>query len=142
MGISFKELRLSDLVDYERVKKLLLKAETSFEKNDYQEAVNQAAAGLTLTLRHVQEPIVGKLDQSNMAFVIEDNFQRMGVDKDAYLSFRRVQEALLIVVLGMDYSNYVRYKSLAPVVVFRGDGASHFMGLTLLKNLLMKKQNS
>lgn len=127
-GVSFEEIRLSELVKYEKVKEFLKTAEVAFENNDYQEVVNQAAAGLTLTLHRVQEPIVGKIEQSDLAFVMEDGFHRVGVDKNTYHSFRRIQETLLIMVLGMDYANYVRYKSLAPAAVFRGDGSVVFHG--------------
>jgi hypothetical protein len=125
--ISFEEITLTDFVKHSRIKEFLVGSETAFGENDYQQAVNQAAAGLTWALLLLQEPIVGRLWESSK-FIVEDRFKRVGVDEDASRTFRRVQETLLLVALGMDYASYIRYRSLAPVVVFAADKSVNFYG--------------
>lgn len=133
-GLSFEEIKLADFVQYEKVKEFLVNAEMALGQGDYQQAVKQAAAGLTMALNRVKAAVVGRKSSTYAdAFVLVDSSGELvsGQDgRDAYRAFERIQETLLYVALGMKYADYKRYERIAGQVVFAGNGTPHYLGIT------------
>lgn len=60
-----------------------------------------------------------------------DSFGKLLLDSDArqiYQAFERMQEILLYVALGMNYTDYMKYKGIAGQVFFTLDGTPQRIG--------------
>jgi len=128
-GLSFERISLTDIVQHQKVKEFLVDAETALSQSDYQEAVQQAAAGLTWALRSVKTAIVGRTPSFARAFLMEESFGRMKSDRDVYRAFERMQETLLYIALGMNYADYMHYRQIAGSVQFTLNGRPHYYGM-------------
>lgn len=117
-GLSFESVSLTDVIQHVKVKEFLVNAERAKSQDDYQQAVKQAAAGLTLALIYVKRAIVGRTPSFARAFLMEDSFGKPKSDGDTYRAFERMQETLLYVALGLNYADYMRYRQIAGDVIF------------------------
>ncbi len=122
---SFEKISLTDIVQHEKVKEFLVSAETALSQGNYQQAVEQAAAGLTWALSLVKTAVVGRTPMSAKAFLLEDMSGRTKSDSVAYRAFERMQETLLYVALGMNYADYMRYRRISGTVIITLNGTLH-----------------
>jgi len=130
-GIDFEKISLTDVVQHEKVRQFLVDAESHLSQGDYQKAIQSASAGLTYTLNHVESAIVGRLPSFANAIVLIDKFGEPMSDRDSRNGFHaleRMQDALLYVVLGMSYTEYMRYKKFTGYVSFNGAGEPFYAG--------------
>lgn len=111
--ISFEKISLTDIVQHNQVKDFLVKAETALSQNDYTLAVEQAAAGLTLALNRVEKAIVGQKSSFSRAFLVESSFGEPESDANLLSAFERMQETLLYVSLGMNFSDYMHFRQIS-----------------------------
>lgn len=131
-GLSFEEISLTDIVQHKKVKEFLVNAERALGQGDYQQAVEQAAAGLTFALGRVKTAVVGPTSHFVDSFVMGDGFGELASDiqgRDAYRAFVRMQETLLYVALGMNYADYMHYSRIAGEVYFAGSGEPVYQGM-------------
>lgn len=131
-GLDFDKISLTDLVQDNTVKQSLTDAETALSEDDYQQAVKQAAVGLTWALNRVETAIVGRLPSFARGIVLVDSFRDPASEfdaQDAYRALERMQETLLYVALGMNYTDYMKYRQIAGRVVFTMDGKPHLRDL-------------
>ncbi len=129
-GIDFDCLSMADLVRNTSAKQYLLQAEAEYARGDYQKALDNAAAGLTLVLNRVQRGIVGDPhDPFVKAFVMADQFGRdMKPSTKIYDAFAKIQRTTLFLALGMSLPDYMRFADLAGTTVFTIDGNFHRAG--------------
>ncbi len=131
-GLDFDKISLTDLVQDNTVTQFLSDAETALSKDDYQQAVQQAAAGLTWALNRVETAIVGRLPSFTRGIMLIDSFGELASEMDAgdaYRALERMRETLLYVALGMNHSDYMKYRQIAGQVMFKADGKPDFMHL-------------
>lgn len=111
--LSFEGLSLADAIRHVEVKKHLTAAETNLREGDFEGAIKAANVGLTLSMSLVEGVLVGEPSPFVTGFVVESHFGEQESDADVYRAFVRMQETLLYVALGMDYSEYMRFRAVA-----------------------------
>jgi hypothetical protein len=92
--LQFDDINLSDLVQDKKAKELLKNAEDALDKNDYKKATEQAIAAFAWVFYLVGNHIVGPSDSNK--------FSAIG----------KMQEAVLITTLGLNYAKYIRYREV------------------------------
>lgn len=130
-GLDFEKISLTDIIQHEQVKQYLVDAELAFTQNDYQQAVQHAAAGLTFALNRVESAIVGRLPSFANGILLVDSFGKPmsnSSSRDAYRAIEKMQDTLLYTALGMNYAHFMEYRKVAGYVVFTIDGTPHFHG--------------
>lgn len=129
-GLSIDKISLTDLIQHVEVKKLLSDAESALNKVNYTEAVESASAGLTKAIDLVANAIVGRTSMFRDAFMMSDTFgNRVEPDRDVYKAFKRMQQVLLYVSLGINYSDYMHVREIAGYTYFTVDGKHHNDGM-------------
>lgn len=127
-GIAIEKISLTDLIQHAKVKQFLVDAETALSKDAYVDAVENASASLTMALELVDSAIVGRKSTFMFrdAFMMSDSFgRRVEPDRDVFKAFKRMQEVLLYVSLGINYSDYMHYREIAGYTYFTMDGKHH-----------------
>lgn len=130
-GIDFEQISLVDLIQHEKVKQYLVDAEHHLSQGKYQEAIHSASAGITWALDRVEISLVGRLPSFTGGILLIDTFGKPMSDsqaRDGYHAIERMQDTLLYVTLGMNYTEYMRYKKFAGHVIFTADGKPHNQG--------------
>lgn len=132
-NLDFEKISLTDVIQHEKVRQYLIDAELALAQSNYLQAIQSASAGLTFTLNRVESAIVGHMPSFANGLLLVDSFGKPMSDsnsRDAYRAFERMQDTLLYITLGMNYSDFMRYKKLAGHVVFTIDGTPHYHGQT------------
>jgi hypothetical protein len=125
-GISIDAISLTDLIQHADVKNYLVSAESNLLRGQYLESVENASAGLTMALNLVKNAIVGRTAHFRDAFMMSDRSGRkVEPDTDVFRAFQRMQNVLLYLTLGMDYSDYMHYIDIVGLIVFTLDGKDH-----------------
>jgi len=130
-GLDFDRISLTDAIQNEKVRQFLTEAGKALDQKDYRQAIHQAAGGLTWALNRVRTAVVGRLPSFAHAIPVVDAFGKpqSGFDaRNTYQALERMQETLLYVALAMNYTDYMKYKSLAGQVLFTLDGNHHHAG--------------
>ena len=130
-NVDFEKISLVDIIQNEKVKQYLVEAENHLSQGNYQEAIHSASAGLTWALDRVGTALVGRLPSFAGGIFLIDVFGKPMSDshaKDGYRALERMQDTLLYITLGMNYTEYMRYKKFVGDVVFTMDGKSHNQG--------------
>lgn len=130
-GLDFEKISLTDIIQDNTVKQLLTSAETTLGQRDYEQAIQLAAAGLTRALSCVEPAFVGRLPSFVDGIMLLDSFRQPASDFDARTAYRaleRIQETLLYIALGMNYSDYMKFKQIVGHVYFTLDGKHHHHG--------------
>lgn len=125
-GISIDAISLTDLIQHSDIKNYLVNAESNLLQRKYLESVENASAGLTMALDLVKNAIVGQTSHFKNAFMMSDHSgRRVEPDTDVFRAFQRMQNVLLYLTLGMDYSDYMHYIDIAGLTFFTMDGKDH-----------------
>lgn len=127
--LSIEKISLVEMVQHPEIKKYLVNAETSLNKSSYKEAAEQAATGLYLAIGYVENAFVGKEHHFIDGFLTADHGGKPEVNKDIYKTFKRMQETLLYLALGMNYADYRRYLSVAGMTSMTMDGSHHHINM-------------
>ena len=120
-GLAFDKISLTDIIRHDKVREFLIDAEAALSQGDYPQAVQHAAYGLTWALNCVKTAVLGSTPvEARGIIAIDRDGKRIGRwgEIGLYDAFRRTQEILLHVALGMNYAHYVRYKRIAGDVFF------------------------
>lgn len=128
-GLSFENISLIDEIKHAKIQCYLKAADDALKNNDYQKTIRESASGLVWALTYVQRALVGSEPQFCSAILVHDSFGRVKEDRDVFRAFERMQETLLYVALGMDYSEYMEYKKIVGDTTLVLDGNVHFHGL-------------
>jgi hypothetical protein len=129
-GISIDAISLTGLIQHADVKNYLVKAESNLLQGKYLESVENASAGLTMALNLVKNAIVGRTSHFRNAFMMSDlSGRRVEPDTDVFSAFQRMQNVLLYLTLGMDYSDYMHYIDIAGLTSFTLDGKDHHINI-------------
>jgi hypothetical protein len=130
-GISLENINLTDLIQHAQVKQFLIDAEAALSKNNYVGAVENASAALSTALELVDSAIVGRKPSFiSGAFMMSDGFGRsVKPDRDVFQAFKRMQQVLLYVSLGIRYSDYMRYHAIVGYTSFTMDVKHHTTGM-------------
>jgi hypothetical protein len=130
-GFSFAGLSLSALVQDDRARGALLEAEQAIARADLTTAVQSASEALTWALLRVERAIVGKSDPFSKGVVAQDGFGETRVDRDLTSAIKRTQETVLFLALGLEYAEYLRFRSIAGwTQIIPGGRASHHASKT------------
>ncbi len=121
--IEFEKISLTDIIQYSKVKDSLIFAESELSLGHYKEAVHAAVHGLDQTFKNVRAAIGGRIPDSE-EFMLEHG----GSGKDVYIAFKRMQDMLMYLALGMNYADYERFMRTAGSVVGIIDG-HYFPGI-------------
>ncbi len=126
-GLSLASLRLADTITDEFSKSFLVKAEEALDNDDYQSAAQQANAALEVSLRTVMEPLVGGPAQGSW---FGDANDRIFLGRQESLrTFRRMQETVQLLALGVDLAQRQRCREYAGEVwLTLNDDSMHFDG--------------
>jgi hypothetical protein len=129
-SISIDAISLTDLIQNADVKNYLVNAESNLLQGKYLESVENASAGLTMALNLVKNAIVGRTSHFRDAFMMSDRSgRRVEPDTDVFSAFQRMQNVLLYLTLGMDYSDYMHYIDIAGLTSFTLDGKDHHINI-------------
>lgn len=140
-GISLDKISLSNLIINAEAKTNILEAEKLFLEEKYDKSVERSAYALYDVLDKVKNVYVGRepsvfnkgvvvsklwkfpsnLDDFNEAM----NSREIKVDEDFFKSFNKIQETLLFISLGMNYSDYIKLRGITGHIYMTMDGKHH-----------------
>lgn len=109
----------------------MVDADNHLSQGNYQEAIYSASAGLTWALNRVETAFVGRLPSFAGGILLMDAFGKPMTNSQAregYRALERMQDTLLYITLGMNYTEYMQYKKFVGHVVFTLDGKAHNQG--------------
>jgi hypothetical protein len=95
---------------------------------DYATAIAKAGEALEWALLRVKNALVGRGDTWVRAILTEDTFGHPKASRDLTQSIERTQSTVLYLALGLDYGEYIRFKSVAGTVRFMSGGNSSIFG--------------
>lgn len=110
-GVSFDTIRLTDLIQNNQIKELLVEAETALDNGDYREAEIKAEAGLRNALGLVEGGMLGVVPYKVNAFMVSDG-ENVVPDSDTFRIFRIMRDVLLRSALGLNTPEYIKYRQL------------------------------
>jgi len=131
--VDFNNIRLSNNIQNSKIRDFLLKSEEAFKNGEYSESVKYAAGGLSLSLISVKKAIVGGVPRRpiNTASFTRPSGRPLGsthfsepehtqsrYEEDLNKVMKRMQETLLYIGLGMNYSEYMNYKKIVGDISF------------------------
>lgn len=122
-ALSFEGLSLADAIRHVEVKKHLTDAEAKLREGDFEDAIKAANVGLTSGISLVEEVLVGEPPDFFTQFLVTGLPGTHEAEADAYRVLVRMQETLLYVALGMDYSEYMRFRAVAGFADAMLDGS-------------------
>lgn len=110
-GLSFDSISLTDIIQHKRVKKFLVVAENELENGNYTNSIINAEVGFKLTLSSIKGSIVGWMPDLNALSAV-DAFGRHVDSHEAVECIKKMQESMMLFMVGLDYSSYFRYESI------------------------------
>jgi len=125
-GISFENISLIELIKHEKIRQYFINAESFVKKGESQKAVQEAATGLEWALIYVKTSLVGDTSHFTSAFITEDSFGKPKSDSNLFRAFKKMQETVLFLSLGMNYREYIQLKQITGQISITLDGNSHF----------------
>ncbi|MCE9653247.1 MAG: hypothetical protein K8Q89_09400 [Nitrosarchaeum sp.] len=118
-GLNFEQISLTDLIQNKKIQTILKEANQALEKKDIQTAINESVTGLEKALNSVGNALVGG---STMYFfdniVTTSSFNGMKGNDRITRSFKKMQDTLRFVSLGLDYAKYLKFKSITGQPLF------------------------
>lgn len=140
-GIELQDVSLTELVQYEKAKEYLKKAEKGLKENKGEDAFDNVACAFGELIREYESTKIGKFGRSPFFFGREMDFMdsffwgfedlmagdrfkdrmREFVDK-VKESVEGIQSAVKVLSLGIDYRRYIRFRLLTPEVHLNQDG--------------------
>jgi hypothetical protein len=124
-GLSFDQISMVDIVRDDELKARFHAAEAALQNEDWLHAAEEAVIGLYSAIERVRRALVGGSSNWTKAFLVEESFDRMKPDRDAWKAFQRMQDTVLYLALGMDYANLLRVTDLVgrPMFTIGGDAS-------------------
>jgi hypothetical protein len=149
-GIGLEEINIIDLVQNQIAKAYLSKSEEALNHGDYEHAVRQANTGLAWATWHIQKRLFGRranlsedLDfrdyedivDEGLADAINNAFEP--VRNEIAHKLNSIEEALLSVSVGMNYTQFVKLKMILPgdVVGFSENGGAIYQQYLFKKKI-------
>lgn len=135
-GETFENISLIDLISFDITRKLLKEAEENFEKNMIKECEHNIALSFEYLLDEFSNRMPKELKNSQfdfgprMTFLKSYNIKLQSADEysqvDSFVdsvteSIEKLQQASKILVMGIDYKQYVAFKTLTPSVHYMGN---------------------
>jgi hypothetical protein len=130
-NIDFGALRMTELIQDEKVRQFLNQAEEQLEKSETAESARSAAAGLGWALVRVERSVVGQFPSFMGGIATTDPFANPLSDhksREVLRTLERMQDTLLYVALGIDYAGYMRSRQIAGTPQFSMGGNAYFAG--------------
>jgi hypothetical protein len=136
-GKDFESTSGIELVQDTEVRAFLLDAEKEFGAKNYEKVLLDSGSALASALLRVERAVIGEtprfwemsLRSTLRGFNRDDTEIALEKIQDALTvtvkSVARMQESVLYLALGMNYSDYMRYRQRCGRVVFDGNGSSH-----------------
>jgi hypothetical protein len=126
-NLDFDTLSLASTVQDDDARNRLLQAEEALRQDQPADAALAAAAALTGTVSRVESAVVGHLPSVAQGILVTSAFN-VSSDSDsrqALAAIQRMQDTLLYVALRMDFTQFMRFRSLVGEVYFTANGQVH-----------------
>jgi hypothetical protein len=123
-GVSFDSLSLIDVIQNQRVKEFLTKAEQELASGDHMQALVNAMAGFNWAIDKVSKEIVGEIPSGVDAFMMLA-YEEMKPSRNIFESFKDIQNIVFQSLIGLDHVSYIKYKRVTRLigVGIMGDGS-------------------
>jgi len=128
-GLQFERISLIDLIQNDEARKYLADAESALEKGDYRRAVEEAAAGLTRALAKVKASLVGKDQLFIDGIIVQKSIREPGPDESILEAFRKMQDTLMYLSLGMNIADHMHFYEIAGMTIFTINGKHEQFGV-------------
>jgi len=122
-GLSLEKISLTDNIQNVEVKKLLSDAELNLSSGNYNGAAENASEGLSMALNFVKQSLVGHSSMFSDE-IMTLSFNKPKANKKLSEAIRRMQDTLTYISLGINYSEYLRFRSIAGYTIFTYGGNS------------------
>ncbi len=148
--IDFQDITLFHLIKFEEIRNHLIKGNENLLKNDLDGCVIEVSNGFYKLLDHYKDTKKSDDDRSEFDFIstlyldnpsYSDNMERKVYDsmKDVILkinqNFSNVGKALEVLLLGLDYRKFAKFRMLTPSHVFKGEDGNYVFGDTTKKTI-------
>jgi hypothetical protein len=130
-GMGIDAVTLVDLINHVAIKQLLGEAEKAFASKDFLAVAERCATAMTLAVEAVQKSFVGKLPGFVGGFSLTDAFGKPSGkhdEREVLRAFEQMQETVLLIALGLNYPDYIRFRAIAGTSYFTMDGKAHPVG--------------
>lgn len=138
--VEFDRISLCDLIKFSETKKWLQKAEIEISAKSFKEASNSVASAFYELLGEYKRTKEVKWERFS-PFSNTAQIRGIGGDRDSLQierkidavitklnnNFKRIDDALEIVLLGLDYKKYIKFKVLAPHIYKKFGGEFTYM---------------
>lgn len=115
-SIDFQDIRLTDLIKNPDMRDYLIKAEESFQNEDYPSTVKNACIGFEKSLGMIEEPIVGRAPFFGNTLVVTDSFARDFKPSDEYTKgIENMRKTLSFLALNLNYMDYLKFKQITGI---------------------------
>lgn len=144
-GVEFKDISLTSLVSFENTNRSLQDAQNELNKGNYKESIGNSALAFAYLLEEYEASKTTVLEGSLFKVKGNNSFARATSINSAVKDNNRdlkklleylkdqiegLQTELKIVGLGIDYKKYIRFKALAPEIIWvLGQGQGSLMPL-------------
>ncbi|MGN6646636.1 MAG: hypothetical protein ACTHJT_08900 [Cytophaga sp.] len=127
-NIDFENISLVELVDFIEVKKYLIKAQSGLDNYNWENCIENSAIAFYQLLYEYENNKIGSYINSPFYFGKDFHFHTsftMGIKDNKKLaqfvdrvgdSIGKMQQAIKITSLGIDYKRYVKFKLLTPII--------------------------
>ena len=123
--LTFENVSLTDIIQDTEVKAILIEAESQLASSHYDKAVEQASVGLSQTLNFVSGALVGRIMSFKDSILVPDMHGNPKEDRDIMTALKRMQDTLVYLALGINYSEYIHFREIAGYTVFTFGGSSN-----------------
>ncbi len=114
--VSFESISLVDIVQQQEIKQQLLTAEESLQAGDLEGSTQYSALAMGTLLRHVKRLLIERDIGHSLDTVLKRDF------RDLLASLEKMRDLLVYTALGMDYAEYLRFRSVVGEAGAYADG--------------------
>lgn len=135
--IDFEAISQAELINNQEIKQHITDAETHFKNGDYQKSSEWANVGLESAVNHAGHPYVGSSAEHMFGEMTVTNHRGESEgNRDITQAFKRIQNTVRHIALGLDYSDKIRFNKIAGFVqlTLTGDHSMYNMKENISKD--------
>ena len=127
-GKNFDEVSVAQLISHPKIRDYLLNAESAFAQKKYLDSAKQAGSGLEKTISFVKPFIVGFEPPHFKGIVLGDHYSSRDhiVNENMLKSFGKIQNSLLVLLLSLNYTSFMKYRKIVGDAINIPGGEVHF----------------
>ncbi|HZS09558.1 MAG TPA: hypothetical protein VFD58_32320 [Blastocatellia bacterium] len=115
-GLDFDTISMLGIIQHEKIKELLSKAEEKLAVGEHFEALAYAKEGLKWTLGLVSPAFVGEIPDNVNAFVVAERSEQKP-SQGLFQSFEKMRELAVLYSLGINHAEFIQYEVIAGCVL-------------------------